>query len=172
MVSVRSSWSRTLRWNRLRIRTRLFAAMGALLALTSCDGLLGLDAEPSIYVLRTIDGAPLPVNLNDFIDDGTEQGEWTILADTLFFHGGGRGEWRGTIRFHAPLGFRPSPNPGPRIDRHRRAFSYEGDGRTVTLFHAPCEDVCLATFSRPEVVDRLRLRRRILREWTYERVRD
>jgi hypothetical protein len=85
-------------------------------------------------------------NLNDFIDDGTEQGEWTILADTLLFHAGGRGEWRGTIRYHAPLGYRPSPDPGPRIDRHRRAFRYEGDGRTATLFHAPCEDVCVGTF--------------------------
>jgi hypothetical protein len=156
----------------VRALTRLAALIGVLLSLASCEGIVGTDSRPTIYVLRTINGIALPVNLNDFIDDGTEEGDWTILADTLFFFAGGRGEWRGSYRFHAPIGYRPSPDPGPRIDRYRQKFWYEGNGRTWTVGYHDCEDECLASTWHRETLDRLQPRRQILREWVYEQVRD
>lgn len=156
----------------VRTRATIAALIGFVLSLTSCEGLLGADARPTTYVLRSINGSPLPVNLHYILVNGTDDGDWTFLADTMYFFPGGRGEWRGSVRFHAATGNRGSPDPGPRIDRYRRTFSYMGEGRTLTLFYHPCEDMCIREYSGPETIDRLQLRRLIGREWAYEQVRD
>lgn len=157
----------------MHARMRVVALVGLLTVLTSCESLLGPDARPTMYVLRSIDGSALPVNLDSFFDNGTSGGEWTVLADTLVFFAGGRGEWRGSTRFYAPIGLRGSPDPGPRIDTHRQTFRYEGEGRTVTLYHDRCEELgCISDVMRPESIDLGRLRRSIIREWVYERVRE